>query len=166
LISAVFYHMTDVIDFNPDFLAKSCGMANLTAFPDLAGGALIGVAVLILWLFAGRIAYVGGILGGLCEQFRGDMAWRLFFVAGLLLSPLVYRLLAPTRFELAVPSSPVLLVAAGFLVGFGASLADGEGGGRAWPSLRGLGLRAFVATIFVMVAAAVTVYFFRHLVRG
>ena len=54
----------------------------------LAGGMLIGVAVVLLVLFAGRIAGISGIAGGLLLPRYGDIAWRLSFIGGLRLAPL------------------------------------------------------------------------------
>lgn len=55
-----------------------------------AGGMLIGLAVAILILVNGKIAGVSGILGGLLRPNKGDVAWRLAFVAGLMIAASVY----------------------------------------------------------------------------
>ncbi len=52
--------------------------------PALAGGMLIGVAAtLLLWL-NGRIAGVSGMLNGVLVPRRGDVAWRVLFLLGLI----------------------------------------------------------------------------------
>ena len=48
----------------------------------LAGGALIGLASLLLLLMLGRIAGISGILGGLLQRPDADTAWRRFRSAG------------------------------------------------------------------------------------
>ncbi|MBU2410140.1 MAG: YeeE/YedE family protein, partial [Gammaproteobacteria bacterium] len=53
----------------------------------LIGGALIGLAAAILVVFNGRIAGISGILGGLLDPSRGEVAWRVAFLLGLLLAP-------------------------------------------------------------------------------
>jgi uncharacterized membrane protein YedE/YeeE len=60
----------------------------------VAGGVLIGVAAAAFVLFNGRIAGISGILGGLLRPARGDVGWRVAFLAGLIAAPLVYGLFA------------------------------------------------------------------------
>ena len=65
-------------------------MFDLTsAMKGLVGGALIGGAAAMLLLLCGRIAGISGIYAGVLLPRRGDLAWRLSFVAGLLLGGLV-----------------------------------------------------------------------------
>lgn len=47
--------------------------ADFTPYSALAGGALLGIAVTILWLWNGRIAGISGILGGLLQPKTGDV---------------------------------------------------------------------------------------------
>ena len=65
--------------------------AGFTPLTSLAGGALIGLAAAVLLLFNGRIAGISGILGGLLQQSTSDRNWRLAFIAGLLLAPLLWQ---------------------------------------------------------------------------
>lgn len=141
-------------------------MVKSFALPALGGGALIGLAILILWLFVGRVACVSGVLGGLRRARRGDTAWRLFFVAGLLFSPLIYRLLMPGKIEISVAASPALLVVAGFLVGLGAACAGGSGCGHGIFGIAGRSFRAFVVSAIVVGTATATVFILRHLAQG
>ena len=50
----------------------------------LLGGALIGLAASTLLLLNGRIAGISGILGGVLSPSKGQTAWRLAAVAGML----------------------------------------------------------------------------------
>ena len=73
-----------------------------TPWSALAGGALIGLAVGLFALLNGRIAGISGILGGLVRPSRGDVGWRVAFVAGMIGAPLVSRLIAalqPSRLD-------------------------------------------------------------------
>ena len=63
---------------------------NFTPWASLAGGMLIGLSAAVFVLFNGRIAGISGILGGLLEWPKGDVAWRVAFLAGLIGAPLVY----------------------------------------------------------------------------
>ena len=101
-----------------------------TPWSALAGGALIGLAVGLFALLNGRIAGISGILGGLVRPSRGDVGWRVAFVAGMIGAPLVYRLIAalpPSRIDAGYGA----LLVAGFLVGigtrYGAGCTSGHG---------------------------------------
>ena len=59
-------------------------MANFTPVSAAIGGALIGLAAVLLMLFTGRIAGISGIAGGLFNPRTDDRLWRLAFIAGLL----------------------------------------------------------------------------------
>ena len=70
---------------------------NFTPWSSLLGGALIGAAAALFIVFNGRIAGISGVLGGLLRPASlapGDAGWRVTFVLGLLVAPLVYLLLA------------------------------------------------------------------------
>jgi hypothetical protein len=58
----------------------------------LAGGLLIGIAVVLLLLSIGRIAGVSGIVAGAMTKRHFDQHWRFAFLAGLLLAPILYTL--------------------------------------------------------------------------
>ena len=65
---------------------------SFTPWRSFAGGLLIGLAAALFVLLNGRIAGISGILGGLLRPVRGDLRWRLAFLAGLLLAPALYAL--------------------------------------------------------------------------
>ncbi|XLM20799.1 YeeE/YedE family protein, partial [Chromobacterium piscinae] len=66
---------------------------HFTPWSALAGGALIGLAAAWLIVLNGRIAGISGIVGNLLAP-GADKGWRLAFVAGLVLSPWLYRVFA------------------------------------------------------------------------
>jgi uncharacterized protein len=137
-------------------------MANFTPYSAFAGGLLIGIAALVLMLGYGRIAGISGIVGGLIEVRRGDIAWRLAFVAGLLVAPaamlLVGRPLAPR-----IDAGMVLLLVAGLLVGLGTRYGSGCTSGHGVCGLSRLSPRSLVATAIFMAAGIATVFVTRHL---
>jgi uncharacterized membrane protein YedE/YeeE len=57
---------------------------HFTPWTSLAGGVLLGLASALFILLNGRVLGISGILGGLLRPQRGDTAWRVFFIAGLL----------------------------------------------------------------------------------
>lgn len=63
-------------------------MENFTPISALIGGALIGLGALILYLFSGRIAGISGITSSAFFNSEGR-SWRLAFVVGILLGPLL-----------------------------------------------------------------------------
>jgi uncharacterized protein len=68
-------------------------MANFTPVSAAIGGALIGLAAVLLMLSSGRIAGISGIFGGCLDFGIGDKGWRVAFIAGLILAPATASLL-------------------------------------------------------------------------
>ena len=64
----------------------------------LLGGMAIGLGSAILMLSIGRIAGISGIVEGILRPSKGDLDWRLIFVAGLLFGGLLMYTLMPERF--------------------------------------------------------------------
>ena len=67
---------------------------HFTPLAALAGGVLIGIAAAMFALLNGRIAGISGVLGGLLRPVKGDRAWRIAFVLGLVGAPALYLLAA------------------------------------------------------------------------
>jgi uncharacterized membrane protein YedE/YeeE len=137
--------------------------SHFTPWTSLAGGALIGLAAAMLVLFNGRVAGISGIVGGLLVPRRGEIAWRLAFVAGLLLAPLAMLLFggAPAP---RIDAGFGLLVTAGLLVGVGTSYGSGCTSGHGVCGISRLSPRSLIATAAFMGAGIVTVFIARHLV--
>ena len=134
-----------------------------TPWTSLAGGMLIGIAAAMLVLLNGRVAGISGIVGGLLAPRRGEIAWRLAFVAGLFAAPLLWMLLA----DVPVPRIGAgfgTLLAAGLLVGVGTSYGSGCTSGHGVCGLSRLSPRSLVATGAFMAAGVATVFIARHLV--
>lgn len=133
-----------------------------TPWSSLAGGVLVGIAAAMFVLLNGRIAGVSGVVGGLLVPAKGDVAWRLAFVLGLVGAPLVYLLFT------AVPQSQIdagnlALVVAGLLVGIGTRYGSGCTSGHGVCGLSRLSARSLAATAAFMAAGFITVYITRHL---
>ena len=127
----------------------------------LLGGVLIGVAsTLFLWL-NGRIAGISGIVFGLLQRgARDDLAWRIAFLAGLMIAGgIAMRLAGPASVS---PASTAMLVVAGVLVGFGTRLGGGCTSGHGVCGIGRLSKRSIVATVVFVGAAMATVYVVRH----
>jgi uncharacterized protein len=128
----------------------------------IAGGVLIGLASSLLILLNGRIAGISGILGGLLHPGTNDVAWRFTFLAGLVVSPLVYGLLA-TLPVVEVEAKPWLLILAGLLVGFGTRLGSGCTSGHGVCGIARVSRRSIAATLVFIASGMLTVYVMRHL---
>lgn len=133
-----------------------------TPYSALAGGALIGLAAAWLMLGHGRIAGISGIVSGLISAGAGDRLWRWLFVLGLALSPLIAYWFAGEAVVPTVVTSPLTLIAAGLLVGFGVRLGSGCTSGHGVCGLARLSPRSLAATLLFMAAGFAVVYGLRH----
>lgn len=136
-----------------------------TPWSALAGGVLIGLAAALLVLLNGRIAGISGIVGGLLTPKSGDVGWRLAFVAGLVLAPVLWLAVAalpPIRIEAGYP----LLIVAGLVVGFSTRYGTGCTSGHGVCGISRLSPRSIVATLAFMTAGFITVFIMRHLIGG
>lgn len=131
---------------------------------SFAGGLLIGLASMALLFLNGRIAGISGILGGLLAPARGDIAWRLAFLGGLVAAPLAYGLFQPLPLPRIDASDPAL-VAAGLLVGLGTRYGSGCTSGHGICGLARLSPRSLVATVAFMLAGFATVFIVRHVIQ-
>lgn len=127
-----------------------------------AGGVLIGLAAAIFVLLNGRIAGISGVLGGLLKPARGDLAWRVAFLAGMLAAPLVYALSADLP-QPRIEANEGTLVLAGLLVGIGTRYGSGCTSGHGVCGISRLSPRSLAATAAFMLAGFATVFLVRHL---
>jgi len=134
---------------------------HFTPWTSLAGGVLLGLASALFILLNGRVLGISGILGGLVRPRAGDIGWRVAFVAGLLLAPSLWHLLAqPAAFRMQAGGA--VLVAAGLLVGWGTRYASGCTSGHGVCGLSRLSPRSLVATLTFMATGFATVFLVRH----
>ncbi|HEX9701380.1 MAG TPA: YeeE/YedE family protein [Rhodospirillales bacterium] len=141
-------------------------MENFTPGSGFAGGILIGAASSLLILLNGRIAGISGILGGAFGAPANDIAWRVAFVAGLVLGPLVVGAVAGPLPDIAMQASPPVLIVAGLLVGFGTRLGNGCTSGHGVCGIARGSRRSLAATAVFIAVAALTVFVVRHVLGG
>ena len=141
-------------------------MANFTPVSAAIGGALIGLSAVLLMLSTGRIAGVSGIFSGLLNLRSEDKGWRVAFIAGLILAPVIAGWIGYGMAQPKLPSNWTVIVAAGLLVGFGSRLGGGCTSGHGICGLGRLSPRSITATIVFMVTAIVTVAVTHHLLGG
>lgn len=141
-------------------------MANFTPVSAAIGGMLIGLSAVLLMLLTGRIAGISGIFSGLLNLRGEDKGWRIAFVAGLILAPVIagaigYGMAAPE-----LPANWVIISFAGLLVGFGTRLGGGCTSGHGICGIGRLSTRSIVATIVFMTTAVITVAITHHVLGG
>ena len=118
---------------------------------------MIGCAAWILILFCGRIAGISGIIGGVLSAGSPDRGWRLVFLIGITVSPLLYGLVHTLPVIEVSTSWPVLIIA-GLLVGIGTRYGSGCTSGHGVCGLSRLSPRSLVATLTFMGVAFITVW--------
>jgi uncharacterized membrane protein YedE/YeeE len=141
-------------------------MTNFAPISGLLGGALIGLAAVILMLTIGRIAGVSGIaLNALIAGDTAGRSWRLAFILGLPLGALMVTAVGLKDWSsVSFPASEPVTVIAGLLVGVGSTFGSGCTSGHGICGLARFSLRSIVATATFMATAAATVFVVRHMV--
>jgi uncharacterized membrane protein YedE/YeeE len=141
-------------------------MANFTPLSAAIGGALIGLYAVLLMLLTGRIAGISGIFGGLLNGRGEDKGWRIAFIAGLVLAPVIAGWIGYGMAQPRLPANWVIIIAAGLLVGFGTRLGGGCPSGQGICGIGRLSLRSVMATIVFMTTAVITVAITHHGLGG
>ena len=137
-------------------------MADITLLPAIIGGGVIGLAAGLLAVRLNKVAGISGIAAGILPPWQTESLWRLAFLAGLLLSGVIYRsLIGEVRIEL--DASMGILAIAGLLVGYGSRLGGGCTSGHGICGISRLSIRSIIATLTFMSTAGLSVYIVRHL---
>ncbi len=141
---------------------------HFTPWTSLSGGLILGLASAFFILINGRILGISGILGGLLMPQRGDVGWRLSFLAGIAFAPLALSAIVPSGFIQAprIDASFVVIAVAGLLVGFGTRYGSGCTSGPGVCGLSRMSRRSLAATLTFMVIGFLTVFVIRHLFQG
>jgi len=130
------------------------------------GGTLIGLAAIILMAANGRIAGISGIIMQLLPPSinRANITTCIAFIAGLLVAAPILKLATGSPPTSTAVASPLFLVVAGLLVGFGTGTGNGCTSGHGVCGLSRFSIRSLVATITFIVTGGITVYVIRHLI--
>jgi uncharacterized membrane protein YedE/YeeE len=142
-------------------------MDSFTPVASLVGGILIGLSATVMLLFHGRVAGVTGIVAGVLDKrTRGDVLWRVLFLAGLVVGGAALGWIRPELFASDVLRSPWAIVAAGLLVGFGTRLGSGCTSGHGVCGVSRLAPRSLIATVSFIASGAATVFVVNHVLGG
>ena len=136
---------------------------SFTPVASLLGGVLVGVASGLLWLCNGQIAGISGIVGGLLGRFGPGTAWRVAFVAGMLLTAIALQAAWPGAFALAGLPSLGVTALAGLLVGLGTRLGNGCTSGHGVCGIGRGSARSLVATLIFVLTGVLTVFVMKQL---
>ena len=142
-------------------------VTEFTPFASSLGGALIGVAAVMLMALNGRIAGISGIVGRLLPPYAGaDPVGAACIVLGLIASPLLYQAATGAPVVQTVSDQGGLMAVAGLLVGFGTAAGGGCTSGHGVCGIARLSPRSVVATVTFMATGFATVYLLRHVIGG
>ena len=127
----------------------------------LIGGAILGISVVGYLYVNGRIAGISGLLAQVLQPKSLLNNPAFWFLSGLFIIPFIYQLFVEP--EIVIKSSPIGLIIAGILVGFGTRLGSGCTSGHGICGMSRLSVRSIVATVTFMLAGIVTVFVIRHI---
>ena len=130
-----------------------------TPVSALLGGALIGLAAVLLYAALGRIAGISGIFASAVEQ-RAERGWKLAFLLAMIAAAGLWFALAGVAPRAGFPWP--WLVLAGVLVGFGTRVGSGCTSGHGVCGLARFSKRSLVAVAMFMGSGFAAVFVLRH----
>jgi uncharacterized protein len=135
-----------------------------TPWASLGGGALIGLAAVLLMALHGRILGATGLVAGLLRiDDLSDWALRAAVLAGMAAGPLASLALTGQMPVIDMPISNLAVVVGGLIVGVGVSYGGGCTSGHGVCGNARFSRRSMVATVTFMATAFATVFITRHL---
>ena len=131
-------------------------IVNFTPYSALIGGIIIGLAVVIFFLFNGRLVGISGIAANALNQ-KERRIDNILFLVGLIIGPILYVLISNKEINISISNSLPLLIVAGLLVGIGTRISGGCTSGHGISGIGKFSLRSIVATITFMIVGILTV---------
>ena len=131
-------------------------IVNFTPYSALIGGIIIGLAVVIFFLFNGRLVGISGIAANALNQ-KERRIDNILFLVGLIIGPILYALISNKEINISISNSLPLLIVAGLLVGIGTRISGGCTSGHGISGIGRFSLRSIIATITFMVVGILTV---------
>jgi uncharacterized protein len=129
---------------------------NFTPVTATLGGMIIGLAVIIFFLFNGRLVGISGIASNALTE-KNNKFDNILFLLGLVIGPILYSLFTKNEINITISNSFILLISAGLLVGIGTRISGGCTSGHGISGIGRFSLRSIVATITFMLVGIVTV---------
>ena len=131
-------------------------IVNFTPITATLGGMIIGLAVVIFFLFNGRLVGISGIAANALTE-KDNKFDNLLFLLGLIVGPIIYSLFTSKEINITISNSFILLILAGLLVGIGTRLSGGCTSGHGISGIGRFSLRSIIATITFMIVGILTV---------
>jgi uncharacterized membrane protein YedE/YeeE len=131
-------------------------IVNFTPITATLGGMIIGLAVVIFFLFNGRLVGISGIAANALTE-KDNKFDNLLFLLGLILGPILYTLFTNQEINITISNSLILLIIAGLLVGIGTRISGGCTSGHGISGIGRFSLRSIIATITFMIVGILTV---------
>jgi len=132
-------------------------IVNFTPISATLGGLIIGLAVVIFFLFNGRLVGISGIAANALTD-KDNKFDNLLFLLGLIIGPIIYSLFTNKETSITISNSLILLIVAGLLVGIGTRISGGCTSGHGISGIGRFSLRSIIATITFMIVGILTVY--------
>ena len=129
---------------------------NFTPVTATLGGMIIGLAVIIFFLFNGRLVGISGIASNALTE-KNNKFDNILFLLGLVIGPILYSLFTKNEINITISNSFILLIIAGLLVGIGTRISGGCTSGHGISGIGRFSLRSIVATITFMIVGILTV---------
>ena len=131
-------------------------IVNFTPVTATLGGMIIGLAVVIFFLFNGRLIGISGIATNALSE-KNNRFDNLLFLIGLVIGPILYTLFTSKEINITISNSLILLICAGLLVGIGTRVSGGCTSGHGISGIGRFSLRSIIATITFMIVGILTV---------
>ena len=131
-------------------------IVNFTPITATLGGMIVGLAVVIFFLFNGRLVGISGIAANALTE-KDNKFDNLLFLLGLIIGPVVYSLFTNKEINITISNSLILLIFAGLLVGIGTRVSGGCTSGHGISGIGRFSLRSIIATITFMIVGILTV---------
>ena len=131
-------------------------IVNFTPVTATLGGILIGFAVVVFFLFNGRLIGISGIAANALTN-KDNKFDNILFLLGLVIGPILYSLFVNNEIKITISNSFILLIIAGLLVGIGTRISGGCTSGHGISGCGRFSLRSIVATITFMIVGILTV---------
>jgi len=131
-------------------------IVNFTPVSAFLGGSLIGLAVVIFFVFNGRLIGISGIASNFLTS-KINRVDNFLFIVGLIIGPMLYKIFTSQEINISISNSFYLLAVAGLLVGAGTRIGGGCTSGHGISGIGKFSLRSIVATVTFMIVGILTV---------
>ena len=139
-------------------------IVNFTPIESLLGGAIIGLAVALLYLLRGNGTGVSGIYFNVISANKSGFVWRLLFIIGLIIGPVILSFFPYKDLGFEMPNTnPIIVILGGLLVGYGSQLGSGCTSGHGICGIGRLSLRSIVGTCIFVGSGVMTVFITKSL---